>query len=569
MGVVSARAPRVLRTYRERPRRSRHLLAVAVGAAGIVNLVSAVLPAERQRLEDIRGILPLSASHVATTATAIAGVALIVLARQLWRGKHVAMVIAAVLLFGSVLLHLAKGFDFEEATFAFALAAALLWRRRDFTARSDPASLARFFDTAPLLVVGAYVYGVGALYVRHRDVKPAVSLWHAVQEVSYGLVGLRGPLQIHGRFFSDWFPASLLAYGVGALVFLAFLFFRPVVQRLQQNPAQRALARTLVAANDDDSLSYFALRDDKDYFFNAERTAFLAYRYVAGVGLISGDPIGPKEAWPDLLDRFRAYAAERDWMVAAIGSAEASLAVYEDAGLRTKYLGDEAVIDVGSFTLEGRKMRNVRQSWNHVRRAGYSCRVLSTKEVSHEERAACRRLSARWRGNSAERGFSMALGRLFAPEDPDCLLVLASDARGEPRAFLHLVPYASGRGASLEAMRRDRDAPGGMNEFLIVEAVEQLKRRGVEQLSLNFATFASHLAPIAGFHPIRRVWRRALLVASRFFQIESLLRFNRKFCPGWSPRYAVYEDPLDIPRLAVAMLTAEAFVRLPLVGRYW
>jgi len=173
---VSVRSAANVRAYRERPRRARHLLAFSVGTAGVVNLVSAILPAERRRLEDLRGILPLSASHVATTATAIAGVALIVLARQLWRGKHVAMVVGVALLLGSVLLHLAKGFDFEEATFAFVLAAALVWRRRDFAARSDPASLARFVDTAPLLVAGAYVYGVGALYIRHADVSPYVTL---------------------------------------------------------------------------------------------------------------------------------------------------------------------------------------------------------------------------------------------------------------------------------------------------------------------------------------------------------------------------------------------------------
>ncbi|MCA1834442.1 MAG: phosphatidylglycerol lysyltransferase domain-containing protein [Actinomycetota bacterium] len=550
------------------PRRARHVLAVAVGTAGATNVVSAMLPAQRARLEDLRDKLPLSATHVATTATLIAGVTLLVLARQLWRGKHAAMVAASALLVGSVALHLAKGLDFEEAALTALLATALIVRRKDFFARSDPASITRFLRTAPLLVAGAFVFGVGAIFLNRGSVHPAPTIGRAVAEVIVGLVGVDGPLRETGRF-GTWFPASLVVYGIGMLAFLTFLFFRPVVQRLQHHEAERLVARGVVAANDADSLSYFALRYDKDYFFNEDRSAFIAYRYVAGIALISGDPVGPREAWAPLLNGFFVYAAQRDWTVSIIGAAPGNDDLYARVGLKMFYLGDEAIIDVQAFSLEGRRVRNIRQSANHVKREGYRCMLLTTKEVSPDIRAACRRIAHQWRGKAAERGFSMALGRMFAPEDPDCLFVLAVDGDEKPRGFLHLVPYNGGRGYSLEAMRRERSAPAGLNEFLIIEAVSALRERGVEKLSLNFATFAQHLAAVTGFHPVRRVSRRALLLASRFFQIESLLRFNRKFHPEWLPRYLAYEDALDLPRAGLAMLQAEAFIRLPLVGRYF
>ena len=40
---------------------------------------------------------------------------------------------------------------------------------------------------------------------------------------------------------------------------------------------------------------------------------------------------------------------------------------------------------------------------------------------------------------------------------------------------------------SLSFMRRDRETPNGLTEFLVVSAIQLLGERGIEELSLNFA----------------------------------------------------------------------------------
>jgi len=50
---------------------------------------------------------------------------------------------------------------------------------------------------------------------------------------------------------------------------------------------------------------------------------------------------------------------------------------------------------------------------------------------------------------------------------------------------------------------------------------------------------------------------------SRWFQIESLYKFNAKFSPVWEPRFFVYPGGRDVPRIAIAALEAEAFVVWP------
>ncbi|MBI4729766.1 MAG: DUF2156 domain-containing protein [Acidobacteria bacterium] len=546
----------------------RLALATSVFGAGLLNLASAIFPAERARFATLRGIVPLAATHVATSATTIAGAGLLVLARQLRRGKRRAMVFAAALLGASVILHVLKGLDVEEAAVAAALAALLLLRRGDFPAESDPASLARFVRTVPLLVAGWFAFGVAALWVNRGSVAPGFGIGAALEETFFRMGVSSGSLRLTGRF-GVWFPWAMGSVGIGTLAFSAFLLFRPVVVRLHQRPEEREAARRLARAHDEDSLSYFTLRSDKDYFFNSARTAFVAYRYVAGLALVSGDPIGPGGEWPGLLEEFSDHCRRHDWRIAVVGVPERSLPLYRGFGFRSYPIGDEAILNPQTFSLEGRHVRNIRQSANHVRKQGYRFRLLDLKELDLATRRELIAISHRWRGAVVERGFSMALGRLLAAEDPGVLAAVAEDANGRPQGFLQFVPFRSRRGYSLDVMRRNRSAPAGLNEYLICETAAAMRDRGVDALSLNFAAFAAQIAPAPGFHPVRGLQRRAFLVLSRFFQIESLLKFNRKFDPEWVPRHLVYEELLDLPRAGLAILQAEAFLRLPVVGRYF
>ena len=120
---------------------------------------------------------------------------------------------------------------------------------------------------------------------------------------------------------------------------------------------------------------------------------------------------------------------------------------------------------------------------------------------------------------------------------------------------------------SLDLMRRDRSATPGLNDFLIVEAIKAASDLGVKRVSLNFAVFRAALerGERIGAGPVTRAWRGILVFLSRWFQIESLYKFNAKFCPEWVPRFMVFPGTRDAPRIAVAALEAEAFLVWPTI----
>jgi lysyl-tRNA synthetase class 2 len=155
----------------------------------------------------------------------------------------------------------------------------------------------------------------------------------------------------------------------------------------------------------------------------------------------------------------------------------------------------------------------------------------------------------------------MAMEGLRGEHHAGSVVVVARDADGRVGGFLHFVP-AHGRPAmSLGFMRRRRDTPNGLTEFLVVRAVELLRERGVEELSLNFCAFGRWLR-----EPETRLQRLAGRVAGPLdglFQIESLLRFNAKFATRWVPRHVAFAGWTTLPRVAVAALDAEGQLPKP------
>jgi lysyl-tRNA synthetase class 2 len=201
-------------------------------------------------------------------------------------------------------------------------------------------------------------------------------------------------------------------------------------------------------------------------------------------------------------------------------------------------------------------VRKVRQSVVRLQRAGYTFETVAAADVDAGLRAELERVSNVWRGANVERGFSMAMDDPF--REPETVFALARNG-GAVGGFLHLVPSA--HGYSLGAMRRDPATPNGLMEYLIVETLAWARAHGTAELSLNFCVFADVLADPAG--RVQCLARRALRVGDRFFQLERLLRFSRKFSPEWRPRYVCVERITDVPLVAVAYLWVESLLTPP------
>jgi lysyl-tRNA synthetase class 2 len=528
----------------------------------VFNVVTSLLPPRTGRMAALAEFVPTAGILSARAATAVAGLLLIYLGAGLRRGKRRAWQVAVVLNAAVVLLHLIKGLDYDSSVGSAALLVLLIVVRGRFQALADPRNPWRAAFALVGFGAAGFLLGFVEIAVRMNrlDGHPPWSSW--ALESGLGLLGITGPLRFVHPVGAEAVSLTTGAFGLLAVTMAVVLLLRPGI-RLPERTDQdeRTLRELLHRYGSGDSLGYFALRADKSLIWAPSGRAGIAYRVIHGVSLASGDPIGAESAWPDAIGAWLADCTLHGWTPAVLGCGNAGGRAYRKHGLDVVELGDEAVLEVAAFSLQGRPMRGVRQAVARIQRAGYVCQVARQRDLTSTELADAIAAAEAFRDGAVERGFSMALSRLGDPRDGDCLFVICRDAEGEVRGLLQFVPWGTD-GLSLDLMRGDRSAGNGLTEFMVVSAVEAAPELGVRRMSLNFAVLRSVFARAEelGAGPVLRLWHRLLRAASRLWQIESLYRANAKYLPTWQPRYLCFPTARDLPRIALAALSAEAFL---------
>jgi lysyl-tRNA synthetase class 2 len=322
-------------------------------------------------------------------------------------------------------------------------------------------------------------------------------------------------------------------------------------------PDDPEAAARLLDRSDGDTLDPFILRRDKRRMYSNDRRAAVGFRRVQGVGLAAGDPVGDPAAFDGSVRNFLRRCEQAGLRPAVVGARENTREIYERYGLRAMYIGDEAIIDVELFNLDGRRMRNVRQAFNRTVHTKVTIEFHREGELDSQLRDQLLAVADPRHAPPHELGFSMAMGGLFAGEFPDCLVVVARDSNLCPVAFQRYVFSCRGAVLSLDSMYRTPHAPNGVNERIIVETVAWARQRGATTVSLNFAPFRKVFEDSA---QTARPWLLRGLEGGLGVRMDTLRRFNAKFAPRWVPRYLVYRNRRDLPAIGLAALSAEGFL---------
>lgn len=535
------------------------------GTLGLLCALLSFSPGLRRLLRPVVAFLDLIV--VPVSANLAYAAFLFLLAAALGARKKVAWWIVvtylALLLLVDVLTVADGGYGVGLSSMAVGVAAliVLIAARREFYAASRPGAVWRALLVLGLGLLAAVLVGWGLTALFPGTLPRGQRLDWAAKQVFGGLFSAR---EFDGR------PARPLSFLLGLLGALALLNAAATLFRSQrltaalhgdEEPRIRAL---LGAYGRGDSLGYFATRRDKAVVFAPNGRAGVTYRVEAGVCLASGDPVGDPAAWTAAIDAWLAVARRYGWQPAVMGASEDGATAYARSGLGALQLGDEAILHVAHFDLDGRDMRVTRQAVNRVRRTGATTVIRRHSALTDEEMRTIVDRTDTWRDTETERGFSMALDRLGDPADGDCLLVEAFDADGRLIALLSFVPWGKD-GISLDLMRRDRTAPNGVMEFMVAQLCAAAPGLGVRRISLNFAAFRSAFEEGGriGAGPVLRLWRRLLLFFSRWWQLEALYRSNVKYGPEWYPRFLCYQDAGSLARVSLASGIAEGFVSVP------
>ena len=495
------------------------LAGIATAAVGIVNVVSALTPAAHGRVELL---LTVASRAELATARGIAlplGVALLVAGVQLGRGRRGAAHVAVLVLGVLGLADLAKGLDVEEAALTWVVALGLWSRRTAFPVLAPSRVAAEAVTLAGLALAALAVAAV----------VPTVA-WAAAASVA-GAAAL-------------WAAAA-----------------RGLVRRVPPvSDVDRPGVAAMVRRHGDDTLSAFKLRRDLQHRLYAGGRALVGQRTRAGALLVAGDPVAAPDDVRAALAGAWSEARTHGLAFGVVGASEGCAQAAHDLGLRRLYLGDEAMVATGPMDLTGGRHKSLRKAVNRIART-YTAELHAVGELDRATLAELSRVSERWCAGAPERGFSMANDRIADELLPDSLVVLARAQDGSVGGFLLFVPVFGRPLVSLGSMRRDRDTPNGLTDFLVVRSAELLADHGIAEFSLNFAAFGRWLRAPANV--LERALAALLRIGDRWFQVERLERYNAKFSPRWQPRYLVFDGAARLPRIALAALVVEGQIAAP------
>ncbi|WP_240954837.1 phosphatidylglycerol lysyltransferase domain-containing protein [Rhodococcus sp. 105337] len=416
----------------------------------------------------------------------------------------------------------------------------------------------RLYLLAMILVeISAYRTGRGTALI--------VALAVAIAFVARG-VWLRRPVtRMHAAAALLCLLVAGLAYAWGHshVAFVAIAVSGPVLVlpvASKPEPEEEGRIASLVRESSGDPLAPFALNSTKSYFYNSGRTAAIGYRTRAGIAVVSGDPVGHAPAFDNLLSDFSHFAADRGWRVAVLGASETTARLWQAGGrgrprLRSVCIGCDVVVDVGHFSLVGRRFRNLRQAVHRSQNAGVTTEIVAERDLSPEVRSQLLEIVSHARSGHQRRGFSMILDHLLDGTYPDMMIVIARDRDMVPVGFQRYGLAHHGDEWSLDVPWRSPRAPNGTDERMAVEVIDHVRSAGGTSVSLAFAPFPDLLGP-NGTGRWRAAVRLVFRLGDSVIALESLYRYLDKFHAGADRRFVLFKLRYLLPA-AFAMLTFE------------
>jgi phosphatidylglycerol lysyltransferase len=531
------------------------ITAMLTAIMGLVNMVSAVTPALQSRLLLIEDTLPLEVRHGSRVTSALAGFALFMLASGLWRRKRTAWLLTVILVAVSILTHLLKGLDFEEASFGLGVLILLILLRNSFHAYTDRPSLRQGL----LVLAGAslftLVYGTAGFYVLDKHFKVSFGLLAAIQQTVVMFTSFYNPGLEPITGFGRYFAFSIYVVGLSTLTYALIMLVRPVLVREPATGPERERAAEIVEHHGRTALARPVLFDDKSYFFTPGGSV-IAYVAHGRGAMALGDPIGPREDAAAAIDAFRDFCTRNDWTTSFGSVLPDFLDAYRAAGFDVVCIGNEAIVPLDKFTLEGSENKNVRNAVSKLARLGYKAEVhmppLDDKLIID-----LRTVSDAWL--TMQHGGEMHFADGWFDDDyirnGPVIVVHAPD--GSPTAFANLVTEYQKNEVTIDLMRRYPRVESGMMEFLFASMLQWAKEQGYETFSLGLSTIVG-----VGEKPddprVEQALHTIAEYISRFYNFRGLHDFKERFHPRWEPRYLVYPGPTSLPLVLTTMFRAHS-----------
>lgn len=534
--------------------------AFLTGLVGVVNLVSAVTPNLHERNHWLKHLLPFDIRASGHIFAALTGFVLLTLATNLLRRKRIAWLLTIGLLIISIFSHLIKGLDYEESFLSGVLLMQLLLMRDVFTAKSDRPSVAQGVRVLIAALLFTLAYGTIGFYLLDGKFSENFSWSDAIAQTfamffTDDNAGLKPRSQ-----FGDFFANSIYIIAVSTIAYALFMLLRPVFLREPTTVRERQQARDIVEKYGCSSLAAFTLLSDKSYFFSPSGRSVIAY-VAKGRGAIAlGDPIGPFEDRKEVIVSFQLFCQRNDWYPAFYQTLPNDIDLYKSLGFQVLKIGEEGIVDLQTFTLQGKAGKNLRTAMNRMNKLGYEVKFYEPP-IADELLHQLKTVSDEWLQlvQGSEKKFS--LGWFDETYLRECEIVTVQSCDGEIIAFSNIVLEYQLNEVTNDMMRHRKSIENGTMDFLFLSMFQHYKERNYDSFNIGLSAL-SGVGETQNSLRLEKVLHYLYKHLERFYNFQGLHAYKDKFHPRWESRYLVFPSLTALPDVVVALVRADSGDRL-------
>ncbi len=511
---------------------------------GVVNIISVLTPAISGRLHLLRNYIPNEAIHASNYFVLVSGLFLLVNAAFMLKGLRTAWLFALLLSLGSLIGHLTKAIDYEEALIAFIVLLSLYSTRKEYVVRSNPKLRVVGIQTALISVVAVMVFGVVGFYfldVKHFNID--FSLFQSIKYTLANFFLIGSPDLVPNGLFARYFIVSIRISGFLSLAFVFYTLITPFIWKSVPVKAEFDEAMALTELYGKSAMDFFKTYYDKLLFFNTERTSFISYKVSGNFAVILEDPVAANpEVMKNCLAEFDRYCSDNGLKAISYRVPAGSLEIYRSMHKKSLFLGQEAVVDLNTFTLQGVNKKRIRNAMNKVAETGFKLHVYDPplKEGLLQKLKA---VSDNWLLDMERDELVFSQGMFNWDEIKQQTVLVAENEEEKIVGFLNIIPDYAREEGTFDLIRKTGDAPNGVIDFLHVELFSYFKQKNYRFVNLGFA-------PLSGIELPDDITERSMKFAyekiKSFAHYKGLREFKDKFDPVWYDKYLIYEHDFDL-----------------------
>lgn len=530
-------------------RKIRGFFAGLLIVSAILDIVGALLIQHQTRSQILDALVPSSITLGGRTGAVLSGLALLLLAGGVARGKRVAHRLTLIVLVATVGFDLVKDLDFEAASLSAWILFGLWWFRHHFEADSDPSRVRWGLAVLAAGIALAVLYAVFGTVVLGAQLRPEPGVLGTLESLTQALVG--SPTRYRALTErAGWFLGTLPVVSYTLVLFALIQLLRPVLAP-RPAAADRERVHNLLEKWGRNHISHLAVHGQASYHW-LDGEGCVAFTLSGRTALALGDPIGPPELMKPGLEDFASYCERQDWIPAfyQVDSEQD----YRQLAFTLVPIGSEALIRTRTFGLEGKERHDLRYAVNRCEKEGVRFAFMVGPEALAAHSRELHEVSGTWLQNRRGPELSYSLGTLSTLTDPDITVGLALAANGRLEAFVSWLPVPARSGWTLDLMRRRPDSRYGAMEALIVHSIEEATRNGIEEVSLGVAPRVIPAGESSS--ATDRALRTMYWGLDRFQRSRTLYDFKAKFSPRWEDRYLAVPGASTLPEVLIALVRA-------------